>query len=73
MALLEHQLTPAAGSARTCASHTQIRRRQPAGAIRYRVELPDDEGSAAVGRHDLDLEAVSGADSVDGTVGMSPP
>ena len=72
MALLKHKLTPAAGSIRTCASHPDTQR-QPAGALRYRIELPDDEGSAAVGRHDLDLEAVSGADSVDGTVGMSPP
>ena len=65
MALLKHQLTPAAGSIRTWPSHTLIRS-QPAGALRYRVELPDDEGAAAVGCLDLGLKTVSGSGAVDG-------
>jgi hypothetical protein len=34
--------------------------RAPAGHIRHRVELPDDQRAAAVGLHHLDLKAVPG-------------
>jgi hypothetical protein len=46
----------------------------PAGRLRRGVQLADDQGAAAVGLHDLHLQAVTGADGVGGAQrgGMTP-
>jgi hypothetical protein len=45
-----------------CASQIRIRSARPPGALGHGVELADDEGAAAIGLDDLDLEAVIWSD-----------
>ena len=66
MALLKHQLTPAAGSIRTWPSHTLIRSASPPAPSGTASSFPMTRARPPSDCLDLDLKTVSGSGAVDG-------